>query len=97
MGGAFPDHPPQLSFATCKTQITIQIKSEGLDYAVATNSLSNSSITNGINKLLAFMVIFIYPCMSWGLSEIAVLLFIFITLTIDFFSESFEAANRVDF
>lgn len=40
----------------------------------------------GISKILdCASVIFIYPCMSRGLSEIAILLFIFITLTIDFF------------
>lgn len=42
----------------------------------------------GISQILdCASVIFIYPCMSWGLSEIAILLFIFITLNIDFFSE----------
>lgn len=41
---------------------------------------------SGIAKILdCAAVIFIYACMSRGLSEIAILLFIFITLTIDFF------------
>lgn len=40
----------------------------------------------GISKILgSASVIFIYPCMSRGLSETAILLFIYITLTIDFF------------
>ena len=40
----------------------------------------------GISQILdCASVIFIYSCMSRGLSEIAILLFIFITLAIDFF------------